>query len=332
MCLEALINNGRHIAGVVIRDEKNKLSNRFLRPFAILWYRILCKYYGARPDKWLFSEELLARDNKIPVFKIKDIRSIDFIESIQSLKPMIIVLGGGWHQRIPTEILGIPEYGCVNIHPSLLPEYRGTSVHIWQILNGVSRTGATIHFMDEHFDTGDIIAQQEVEISITDRPYDLAHKVGLISAPLLIEALKSIESGTVKPKKQDVEDNQYYHKWEWTEENLLIPWYKSAFDIHNLVRASIQYDYHLLGAFTHYRGEILKVWETELPDDSDNSRRQVSPGTILDIVDDKGLLMSTGKGEILIKYVQENHWWSRSIRADKFCRRKGISIGECLNS
>jgi methionyl-tRNA formyltransferase len=332
MCLEALIKSGRHIAGVVVRDENNKLSNRFIRPCAILWYRILCMYYGARPDKWFSSEELLARDNKIHVFKIKDIHSVDFIKSIQSLKPAIIVVGGGWHQRIPAEILRIPEYGCINIHPSLLPEYRGTSVHIWQILNGVSKSGATIHYMDEDFDTGDIIAQQEVEITIMDRPYNLARKVSLISAPLLVETLKRIELGSVEPKKQDVEETQYYHKWKWTEENLVIPWHKCAFDIHNLVRASIQYDYRLLGAFTHYKGDILKVWETELPDDTNNTHRPVSPGTILDIIEGKGLLMSTGKGEILIKYVQENHWWSRSVRADKFCRRKGISIGECLNS
>ena len=330
MCLEKLIKGGKDIIGVVLRAEKNSLSNRFMRPFSILWYKLMCKYYGAEDDKWLYSEEILAKKNKIKVYKIRDIRSPDFIKRCQSLKPSIIVTGGGWHQRIPPEILSIPNYGCVNIHPSLLPRYRGTSVHIWQILRGESHSGVTIHYMNEDFDTGDIIAQEPVDISLRNKPHQFFHRAAVLSRSLLIETLERIETNNVVGHPQKEEDIEYFHKWKWTKENLLIDWNKSSFEIYNLIRVCSRFDYRLMGAFTYFRSGILKIWEAELLDNSPEKYKKTSPGTIIDTIRDKGVIVATGNGAILIKKVQESKWWARSIWADKYFHKRKIPVREKL--
>jgi len=243
----------------------------------------------------------------IPVYQPERVRDKQFIEKIQQeFKPnLIIVVAFG--QILPKVILDLPEYGCVNIHPSLLPKYRGAAPIQRAIINGEKETGVTLMFMGEGEDTGDIIYQERVDIGISDYSDILSNKLANIAAGMLLKILTKddsspTESLTLPRHPQD--HSKATHAPKLAKEDGLINWEKSTYEIHNLIRGTIQWP----GAYTTFQltgsSEVktLRVWESVLRTESKGVKAQ--PGTIIGVTSESGVVVATGDGEIIINIVQ----------------------------
>lgn len=236
------------------------------------------------------KEEALKHD--IPVYqpiKLKDDREL--IEKLKDLKPdFIIVVAFG--QILTKEVLDIPKYGCINLHASLLPMYRGAAPLNWAIINGEKVSGNTTMMMDVGLDTGDMLLKDEVEISDTMTAGELHDLLMGRGADLLVQTIEGIVHNTITPEKQS--DETFYAKM--LDKNLAnICWDSSAKDIHNLVRGLNPWPI----AYTEYKGQRMKIFETEVI----NEKTSKEPGTILD-VNKNGIKVACKENVLLIKKVQ----------------------------
>jgi len=241
------------------------------------------------------------------------------IKSIQDLDPEYIVVVA-YGKIIPGEILSIPGKGCINVHPSLLPEYRGPSPIQQAILDGKTRTGITIMFLSEEMDAGDIILQEEIEISPEDTTATLTEKIMKVGPPLLIKALHGLETGELKPVPQQHELATYTRLIK--KEDGLINWKDSAQTIYNKVRAYNPWP----GAYTFYKGKRWILWHVEKGDDNFPS---AAPGEIID-VSKKGIIVSTGRGNIRILELQEEG--KKRMPVEDYLRGHKVERGIKLSS
>lgn len=233
-----------------------------------------------------------ALKHEIPVYqpiKLKDDR--DLINKLKELKPdFIIVVAFG--QILTKEVLDIPKYGCINLHASLLPMYRGAAPINWAIINGEKFSGNTTMLMDVGLDTGDMILKDNVEITKNMTAGELHDILMVRGADLLVKSMEGIVNGSVTLQKQS--DETFYAKM--IDKDLAkIDWNKSSEEIHNLVRGLNPWPI----AYTNYEDERMKVYESEALD----GECSVEPGTILDVSKD-GLKVACRSGILLIKKVQ----------------------------
>ena len=185
--LAALVQNGYEVTAVVTQPDKPKGRGKTLLPTPV-------------------KEEAMKHD--IPVYQPLKVREPEFVETLKKLEPdMIIVAAFG--QIIPKAILDMPRFGCVNVHASLLPKYRGAAPIQWAVLNGDQITGVTTMRMDEGLDTGDMIMKQEVIVDEDETGGSLFDKLSKAGAGLLLETLDALEKGTVTPKKQGESPTAY---------------------------------------------------------------------------------------------------------------------------
>jgi methionyl-tRNA formyltransferase len=260
--LQRLLKEGKHLPLMVMLpqpympeliDEPERLNavrEEYLKEAA---------YYGCQPLRFFKSIRSLAEDYNIPVVERQEIKSDEAYAWLESLDLDLIVLGGGWKQLIPKRVIDLPRYGILNTHPSLLPNFRGTDVHRWQVYEGATISGITVHYLDESFDTGDILGQIEVEVTFQDTPQDIAEKTGLAAGELMAGILDEIGQtipnrlqGTPQTHLDD--RSRYYSRWRWDNlEFLQIDWTRSARDISNFVRACSQESYKYNGAFFFVR-------------------------------------------------------------------------------
>ena len=208
----------------------------------------------------------------IPVYqpiKLKD--DIDLIEKLKELKPdFIIVVAFG--QILTKEVLDIPKYGCINLHASLLPMYRGAAPLNWAIINGEKVSGNTTMLMDVGLDTGDMILKDEVEITNNMTTGELHDILMVRGADLLVKSIEGIVNENIVLQKQA--DETFYAKM--LDKDLAnINWNKSSKEIHNLVRGLNPWPI----AYTDYKGERMKIYETEALEEKTSKE----PGTILDV-------------------------------------------------
>ncbi|BCZ48084.1 methionyl-tRNA formyltransferase [Clostridium gelidum] len=228
----------------------------------------------------------------IPIYQpIKIKEDIDLIEKLKSLKPdFIIVVAFG--QILTKEILDIPKFGCINLHASLLPMYRGAAPLNWAIINGEKVSGNTTMLMDVGLDTGDMILKDEVEITNNMTTGELHDILMVRGAELLIKSIEGISNENIVMQKQA--DETFYAKM--LDKNLAnINWNKSSMEIHNLVRGLNPWPI----AYTEYKGERMKIYETEFLEE-ENSKE---PGTIID-VSKNGIKVACRIGVLIIKKVQ----------------------------
>ena len=230
--------------------------------------------------------------HEIPIYqpiKLKDDR--DLIEKLKELKPdFIIVVAFG--QILTKEVLDIPKYGCINLHASLLPMYRGAAPLNWAIINGEKISGNTTMLMDVGLDTGDMILKDEVEIPNNMTTGELHDILMFRGADLLVKSIEGISKGDIVPEKQGNET--FYAKM--LDKNIAnIDWNKSAEEIHNLVRGLNPWPI----AYTDYKNERMKIYETEVLREKSNKE----PGTIID-VSKNGVKVSCKEDVLLIKRVQ----------------------------
>lgn len=246
-----------------------------------------------RGKKLAFSpvkEEALKHDIKVyQPEKLKDEK--EMVEMLKEMKPdFIIVVAFG--QILTKEVLDIPKYGCINLHGSILPMYRGAAPINWAIMNGERVSGNTTMLMDVGLDTGDMLLKDEVEITdnmTAGELYDILKERG---GKLLVDTIEGLVNKTITPEKQS--DETFYAKM-LNKEMAKIDWSKSAKDIHNMIRGLNPWPV----AHTLYDGSTMKIFESEVI----NKNSKEENGKIIS-VSKKGIEVSTGEGILLIKKMQ----------------------------
>lgn len=165
-----------------------------------------------------------------------------------------LIVSSNWRTHIPQSILSLAPNGGINVHRSLLPKYGGVAPLNWAIANGEKTTGVTIHKIAPEFDLGDILEQEEIGIGPNETATELFHRTTPIIERILIESIKGISSGTIKPRKQNPHEATFFHKR--TPRECAIDWNHSSTTIHNLIRAQSD---PFPNAFTLFRGKVLKI-------------------------------------------------------------------------
>ena len=238
-CLEKLIINKYDVVGVFTQPDKKK----------------------GRGQKFSFTPvKNLALENNIPVFQPDSLKEAEVLELIKNLNPELIVVVA-YGKILPKNILEIPKYGCINVHGSLLPKYRGAAPIQWAILNGEEKSGVTTMFMDEGMDTGDMLLKEEIKIEDEDTSESLYFKLSNLGSELLIKTLDKLQNGKLDPQKQNEKDATYSKML--TKDMGEIDWNKKATEIHNLVRGLFPWPV----AKTKLNSKTLKIFKTKVLDE-----------------------------------------------------------------
>ena len=261
----------------------------------------------------------LAVEYNIPVLQPEKIRADqEFIEHIKNLAPdLIIVVAFG--QILPKSILDIPRLGCINIHGSLLPKYRGSSPIQRAILNDDETTGVTIMYMDVGMDTGDMISKAEMLVLPEDTAGSLHDRMMHVGAEVLRETLPGIIDQTVKGVKQNEEEATYAPMLD--KQMGLIDWEQNSRVIDCLVRGLTPWP----TAYTYYDSKLVKIWKVKAVEHEDSKTR---PGQIIDIIAEEGILVSTLDGALLIEELQVQG--KRRMKTSDYVRGHEVRIGDFL--
>jgi len=236
----------------------------------------------------------VAIENNIPVYQPVKVKDEEFVKFLISLKPdLITVVAFG--QILSRQVLEIPKIGCINVHASLLPKYRGAAPVQWAIINGEKVTGVTTMWMDEGLDTGDIFLQESLEIKKEWTALELFNELAILGGKLLVKTLEHIKSGNIIRKPQD--DAQATYAPMLKKEIGRIDWNNSADEICNLIRGT----YPWPCAYTIRQGKEIKIFKARhFP-----SSNAPAPGKFRGLVKNEGFLVGTGTGDILITELQE---------------------------
>lgn len=282
--LEAILQAGHQVAAVVTQPDKPK---------------------GRGKEIQVTPVKACAMAHGIPVFQPVKVKEKEAVETLRGYNADIFVVAA-FGQLLSEEILSMPEYGCVNIHASLLPKYRGAGPIQWAIINGEEKTGVTIMQMDKGLDTGDMLLKEEVVIDPKETGDSLHDKLASVGAGLIVEALAKLERGELVPEKQNEEDTCYAKRLQKSMSR--IDWQQSAGKLDCLIRGLISWP----GAYTVLRGKNLKIWEIEaverprsVPEDSavHSDPDAVLPGTVV-AVTREAFYVKTGEGILKILAVQ----------------------------
>lgn len=256
-----------------------------------------------------------ALEANIEVFQPSKVKTPEFIGILKKLNPDLIVVAA-FGQFLSQEILDLPKYGCINVHASILPKYRGAAPIHYAILNGEKKSGVTIMKMDIGMDTGDMIDKVEVPITSNMIMGELHDELKLKGAKLLLDVIDDIENGSAIYKKQNNEEATYASLLDRSMEK--IDWCKSALEIHNKICAFNPWP----GTFTKMpNGKNLKIWKTIATDKEYNAE----PGTIVKI-DKNYFSVATGKGTIEVYELQPES--KRKMLASVFINGRSIVVNE----
>ncbi len=263
-CLEALIENKYDVCGVFSQPDKPVGRKQILT---------------APPVKQT------AQLNGIPVYQPASLKNEDALDIIASLKPDLIVVVA-YGKILPLEILNCCKYGCINVHASLLPKYRGAAPIQWSVINGDKKTGVTVMQMNEGLDTGDMLLVRETEIGENETSAELFERLSIIGAQALIDTIKLMEADNLSPVKQPEGDFGYAEKI--TKALSPIDWKMSALQIHNLVRGLQTFPC----AQTVINGKNVKIHKTAL-----SSKKGIKAGCVVD--NNCVITVSCGDGKCL---------------------------------
>ena len=270
--LKALAENGYEIAGVVTQPDKPR---------------------GRGKASSMTPVKEAALELGLTVYQPSRVREQSFMDTVRALNPDVIVVSA-FGQIIPKALLELPRYGCVNIHASLLPKYRGAAPIQWAVMDGEPVSGVTIMQMDEGLDTGDMLAKTEVPLEPDETGGSLFDKLSRAGADLLIRTLPALEQGTLTPEKQPLESPTAYARMIRKEDGR-IDWNLEAEAIERRIRGLNPWP----SAYTELTGKILKIWRAEvLPKESGQT-----PGTVTE-AGKGGFCVQTGKGVLRLLEVQ----------------------------
>lgn len=225
-------------------------------------------------------------------YQPSSVRSSEFLDHLKLLNPDVIVVVA-YGKILPPEVIGLPPFGCVNVHSSLLPEFRGAAPIHWAIYHGKKESGVTTMFMNEGLDTGDMLLKVARPISPEMTMGELHDQLKIDGAELLLKTLDGLEKKSIVPIVQKDEESSYAPLIK--KENEKIDWNRTAEEIHNQIRAFNPWP----GTYTIFRGERLKIWKTSY---NSNFIPHSLPGVIT--IQEENLLVSTGLGVLILEEVQ----------------------------
>lgn len=269
--LEAMIEAGHEITAVVTQPDKPK---------------------GRGKEMQMTPVKECALKHGIPVLQPVKIKTPEAIAELRQYEADAFVVAA-FGQIISKEILEMPRYGCINIHASLLPKYRGAAPIQRVILDGETQTGVTIMQMDEGIDTGDMLMKTVVQIDAKDTGETLHDKLAAAGAKLIVEALREIEAGNIHPEKQD--DSQSCYAKMLSKSLGLIDWNKEAVVIERLIRGLNSWP----SAYTYFQGKTMKIWEADVVEEEADGE----PGTISTVTKD-AIVVNTGVNKLKITVCQ----------------------------
>lgn len=257
-----------------------------------------------------------ALKHHIPVYQPKKVREESCVEELRKYNADIMVVVA-FGQILPKEILEMTPYGCVNVHASLLPKYRGAAPIQWAIMDGESVTGVTTMQMDEGLDTGDMLLKTEVPIEETETGGSLHDKLANTGAKLCLDTLQALEAKTVTPKKQGEMTTAYAKMLDKKLGD--IDWNKTAVEIERWIRGLTPWP----SAYTDWNGKVMKIWEAVVCEGTSDA----AVGTIVN-VDKDSFSVQTGEG--LLKIMELQIAGKKRMSAEAFLRGYQVKQGEIL--
>lgn len=269
--LEAIIAAGHEVTAVVTQPDKQK---------------------GRGKEVQVTPVKECALKHGIPVMQPVKLKEPDAVAELRNYPADIFVIAA-FGQFLTEEILNMPKFGCINIHASLLPAYRGAAPIQWVIINGEERTGVTIQQMAKGIDTGDMLLKKEVIIDKKETGASLHDKLMAAGAELIVEVLPKIEKGEIVPEKQD--DSLSCYAKKLTKSMGLIDWNQDAVSIERLIRGLNSWP----SAYTMYKGKTLKIWEADVVPMEDVKE----PGTVVLVAKDF-FDVASGEGALRVRSLQ----------------------------
>ncbi len=269
-CLEALVKAGHTLVGAVSQPDQPKGRGHKLQPPPV---------------------KVCAMEHDIPVYQPTTLKNESFLEALKETDPELIVVVA-YGKILPKYILDYPKYGCVNVHASLLPKYRGAAPIQWSVINGEKVTGVTTMYMAEGLDTGDMIEKAETEIGVAETYGELHDRLSVMGAELLVQTVVKLEDGTAEREVQKDEESCYAPML--SKETGHIDWTKSGQEVLNLIRGTNPWPM----AFSLYEGVPMKLIAGSV-----SEQKGSAPGEIIS-VDKKGICIATGDGSIIVTEIQ----------------------------
>ena len=233
-----------------------------------------------------------AAEYKIPVLQPEKARDEEFIQELETIAPDVIVVVA-YGQILPERILNLPKYGCINVHGSLLPKYRGAAPIQWAVLNGEEKTGITTMYMEKGLDTGDMIDKAEVVLDPKETAGSLHDKLMNLGADLLLETLDKLEKGTIVRTKQD--DSQSCYAKMLSKEMGRLDFSRSAKELEQWIRGMNPWP----SAYTTMNGKTLKIWDADVV----SYEGSEEPGTVVKVTKDT-IIVAAGEGALALKEIQ----------------------------
>lgn len=292
--LDALLEAGHQIVAVVTQPDKPKGRGKTLMPTPV--------------------KEVALRHN-IPVYQPKRVREPEFVETLRDIRADVIVVAA-FGQIISKEILDMPKYGCINVHASLLPAYRGAAPIQWAVINGDKESGVTIMRMGEGLDTGDMIDKVVVPLEEEETGGSLFDKLSKAGGELCVKVLEDLKNGTAVYEKQPEQSTTDYASMI-DKKMGEIDWKSSAKEIEQLIRGLNPWP----SAYTFLNGKSLKLWKAKVISGEEKGH----PGEVLEAGRD-GLLVAAGEGCLLIQELQLEG--KKRMAADAFLRGNTLEKGQ----
>ena len=291
-CLKTLIKNGHDVTGVFCQPDKPKGRGYVLTPPPV-------------------KVEALKHD--LPVFQPQSMKDGSALAVLKSISPELIVTAA-YGKILPQDILSLPKYGCINIHASLLPKYRGAAPIQWCVINGEKQTGVTSMLMDVGLDTGDMLISKTIAIPPEMTAGELHDKLSVLGAEVLEDTLEALENGTLVPVKQDDSSSSYAPML--SKELCPIDWNESAESIHNKIRGLSPWPV----ASTKLNGKTLKIHKAR-PSDMSGEAGEVIEST-------KRFIVACGDLSIELLNVQLEG--KRAMDSEDFLRGNAVKTGTRL--
>ncbi len=296
--LESLITAGHEISAVITQPDKAQGRSKALVPTPV---------------------KKKALEHDIPVYQPEKVRDEETVNMLKSINPDAIVVAA-YGQILPESILNIPKYGCINIHASLLPKYRGAAPIEWSIIDGEEKTGVTTMYMEKGLDTGDMIDKAEIVIEADDTGATLHDKLAEAGAKLILTTLASLETGAATRTKQNDEESCYASMLNKDMGN--IDFTKSATEIERLIRGLIPWPC----AYTKIDGKTVKIYKAEVKT-LDND--EYKPGEIIEVTK-KTFSIACGKDALVIRSLQPEG--KKQMDTVSYLNGNKLNVGMMVNS
>lgn len=295
--LEALISNNYEVVGVFTQPDKPVGRKAVLTPPPV---------------------KVVAENNNIPVFQPDSLKNGEGVRILETLKPDVVIVVA-YGKILPKDFLAFAKYGCINIHGSILPEYRGAAPIQWSVLDGKEFAGVTSMQMNEGLDTGDILLVEKTKIQENETSGDLYERLTVLGADVLLKTLEAIKNNSLNPQKQDDSKSSYAKMLDKSLSK--IDWNLSAQEVHNKIRGLDPWPV----ALTRFDDKNLKLFRSRLLNEEYNK----SAGTVIKSKD--GIVVVCGdKKAVLITEVQLEG--KKRMSASDFSRGANLSDGMIFES